>query len=114
MNIGIVSTIKRGREKGDVDYQDTTNQEDSRSSITSVHDSLHLHLRSETVFMLLVAIFMVDMVICYVDVLVDIMVDIFHVGAQHVATLLPGMHLLQNFSSKEARPAQEQRIVCPF
>ena len=65
---------------------------------------------SETV-LLLVAIFMVK---CHVDVLVDIMVDIFHVGAQHVATLLPGMHLLQNFSSKEARPAQEQRIVCPF
>ena len=107
MNIGIVSTIKRGREKGDVrflDYQDSTNQEDSRSSITSVHDSLHLHLRSETVFMLLVAIFM-D--ICYVDVLVDIMVDIFRAGVHHVATLLAGMHLLQNYSSKEARPAQE-------
>ena len=44
------------------------------------------------------------MVICYVDVFVDIMVGIFHVCVQHVATLLAGMHLLQNYSSKEAGP----------
>ena len=42
--------------------------------------------------MLLVAIYMV---LCYADVLVDIMVDIFHVGVQHVAKLLAGMHLFQ-------------------
>ena len=53
--------------------------------------------------MLLVAIFMV---ICYVDVLVDIMVDIFHVGVQHVATLLAGMHLFQG-----GRPRNKELCV---
>ena len=49
----------------------------------------------------------------FVYVLVDIImvVDIFRVGVQHVATLLAEMHVLQNYNSKEARLGI--RIVCP-